>query len=141
MGERSHHGKFSSGFPQGSNLDPLIYLAFIDNFPKPNVSECLGYADDYKFLNCNSSSIYQDLSALNDWLRYLGVLISKTLTWANKAALRVRKAKNALIRLKRSIVCCANQSLELNESCSYIVPIVLYASSVWKPNKVEPKLT
>ena len=68
-------------------------------------------------------------------MKYLGVVVADTLTWAHSQS-RSQKALNALYFIKRNLT-LANYANRKNSYVSYIVPIISYRSSVWKPGKVE----
>ena len=64
------------------------------------------------------------------------VFEADTLTWATHSQSRTQKALNALSSIKRNLS-LANFANRKNSYFSYIVPIISYGSSVWKPGKVE----
>ena len=64
------------------------------------------------------------------------VVVADTLAWATHSQSRTQKASNALSSIKRNLS-LANYANRKNSYVSYIVPIISYGSSVWKPGKVE----
>ena len=69
-------------------------------------------------------------------MKELGAIVADTLTWATPSQSRTEKALNALYSIKRNLS-LANYANRKNSYVSYIVPIISYGSSVWKPGKVE----
>ena len=69
-------------------------------------------------------------------MKDLGVVVADTLTWATHSQSRTQKALNALYSIKRNLS-LANYANRKNSYVSYVVPIISYGSSVWKPGKVE----
>ena len=72
-------------------------------------------------------------------MKDLGVVVADTLSWATHSQFRTQKALNALYSIKRNLS-LANYANRKNSYVSYVVPIISYGSSVWKPGKVELSL-
>lgn len=83
-GQRSHIFDVPSGVPQGSNLGPLLFLAYINDLVKFLNCEVLIYADDVKIFNTIDNTVdcinlQRDIDVLNTWClnNNLGLNISK----------------------------------------------------------------
>ena len=69
-------------------------------------------------------------------IKDLGVVIADTFILATHSQSRTQKTLNALYSIKRNLS-LANYENRKNSYVSYIVPIISYGSSAWKPGKVE----
>ena len=70
-------------------------------------------------------------------LKDLGMIMSKNLNWTSHANNRASKALKALYCIKRNLSPATTMNNRKNAYKSYVVPIVSYASSVWKPSKQD----
>ena len=50
-----------SGVPQGSIRRPLLFLVYINDLPKCVMSSCYGYADDYKIMGTDPTTLHIDI--------------------------------------------------------------------------------
>ena len=50
----------TSGVPQGSILGPLMFILYINDLPTVAMSNCFGYADDYKIVSDNAITLNID---------------------------------------------------------------------------------
>ena len=162
-----------SGVPQGSILGPLLFLAYINDLPKCVMSSCYGYADDYKIMGTDPTTLHIDIRKVWKWcetnemrlnmtksktlvikgecnlsifsykfeqpneLRDLGMIMSKNPNWTSHANNRASKALKALYCIKRNLSPVTTMNNRKNAYNSYVVTIVSYASSVWKPSKQD----
>ena len=76
--------------------------------------------------------IHQQKLAIVDSAKYLGVNISKNLSWKRHVDVVCKKANSTLAFLQRNIPCCPR---EIKVQCyqTYVRPIVEYAAIVWSP--------
>ena len=65
--------------------------------------------------------------------------MSKKISWKTNAESRRRKAWKSYYFLKRNISAIASVKTKVNGYVGYVVPVVSYASQIWKPNKTEAK--
>ena len=56
-----------SGFPQCSILGPFFFLVFINDLPSCVMFATFGYADDYKIVGDNPSTLNIDVRRLWRW--------------------------------------------------------------------------
>ena len=162
-----------SGVPQGSILGPLLFLVNINDLPKCVMSSCYGYADDYKIMGTDPTTLHIDIRKVWKWcetnemrlnmtknktlvikgecnlsifsykfeqpneLKDLGMIMSKNLNWTSPANNRASKALKALYCIKRNLSPATTMNNRKNAYKSYVVSIVSYASSVWKPSKQD----
>ena len=64
---QSSSKRVSSEIPQGSVLDPLLFIIYVNSLPNGIAAKCMVFADDFKwFLHCNR---YNSGSFLNLMVR------------------------------------------------------------------------
>ena len=89
-GIKSKSASITTGVPQGSILDPLLFLIYINDFPSvSNKFEMLMYADDTTLYynldqNSTSDSLNNELKFITNWLD------------ANKLSLNIGKTKHMI---------------------------------------------
>ena len=71
-GERSTVADVATGVPRGTVLGPLLFLAFINDFPEVVSSPVRLFADDclvYRSINKveDTAALQNDMSALQQW--------------------------------------------------------------------------
>ena len=60
----------TSGVPQGSILGPLLFIIFINDFPKCiENSDCFGYCDDMKILSTEEIHLQKDTANVEKWCK------------------------------------------------------------------------
>ena len=120
----------TSGVPQESILGPLMFILYINDLPTVAMSNCFGYADDYKIvsdnaitLNIDSNKIWnwcsRNLMSLNlskcktlhfkkqnipgtDLMKDLGLIVTINLSWTEHAKTRSAKSLKAFFSLKKT---------------------------------------
>ena len=175
-GESSEEVKVTSGVPQGSVLDPLLFLLYINDLPENIQSQVRLFADDtavyLTVTNMQDKQVLQsDLESLQHWERtwdmefnpskcqvihitrskvksryymhnqelesvdaakYLGVTISKDLSWNTHINNITSTANKTLDFVKRNVV-TKNKDIKTMAYNSLVRPKVEYASVVWSP--------
>ena len=66
-------------------------------------------------------------------MKDLGLIITSTLSWTENVTNRSAKALKALCTVNRNISKITTKAMKLKSYKSYVVPIVSYGSSLWKP--------
>ena len=69
----------------------------------------------------------------------LGLRVSENLNWNESCSFRKQKGLCAFFKLKRNISQKCKQKSKLNAYLGYVVPIVIYCSQAWFPNKSQKK--
>ena len=60
----------NSGVPQGSILGPLLFIIFINDFPKCiENSDCFDYCDDMKILSTEEIHLQKDTTNVEKWCK------------------------------------------------------------------------
>ena len=67
--------------------------------------------------------------------RDLGLIVQQNLSWNENCKRRSNTAMSALFQIKRNLTSNCNWRIKLNAYTGYIVPIAVYASQTWLPNK------
>ena len=67
--------------------------------------------------------------------RDLGLIVQQNLSWKENCKRRSNKAMGALFQIKRNLTSNCNWRIKLNAYAGYVVPIAVYASQTWLPNK------
>ena len=99
----SSERQVKSGVPQGSVLGPLFFNVFINDLPKTVMSNCYGYADDYKIVGRNAVTLQLDAARVWKWCN------------ANLMKLNINKSK--VLNLKGNCKIFINdQALEQTDS-------------------------
>ena len=75
-----------SGVPQGSILGPLLFLVYINDLPKCVMSLCYGYADDYKIMGTDPTTLHIDIRKVWKWCE------------TNEMRLNMTKSKTLVIK-------------------------------------------
>ena len=86
--------------------------------------------------DCNLSIFSYKFEQPNE-LKDLGMIMSKILNWTSHANNSASEALKALYCIKRNLSPTTTMNNRKNAYKSYVVPIVSYASSVWKPSKQD----
>ena len=167
----------TSGVPQGSILGPLMFILYINYLPTVAMSNCFGYADDYKIVSDNAITLNIDSNEIWNWcsknftclnlskcktlqfkggmsvcmkkqnipgtdlMKDLGIIVTNNLSWTEHAKTRSAKSLKAFFSLKRNLANSSTISTKKNAYRGYVVPIISYASSLWKPSKSELALS
>ena len=93
---KSNFQTIKTGVPQGSVLGPLLFLIYINDFPRSsNIFNFLMYADDTT-LYCNLNDIEEGNISLNNELNYITDWLA-----CNKLSLNVNKTKFIVFHRKR----------------------------------------
>ena len=73
----SRHYVMSSGLPQGSVLEPLLFLIFVNDLPEQISSECRLFADDALLYSTRDKShvLQEDLKKLSNLVKSLAIRI------------------------------------------------------------------
>ena len=67
--------------------------------------------------------------------RDLGLIVQQNLSWNENCKRISNKAMGALFQIKRNLTSNCNWRIKLNAYAGYVVPIAVYASQTWLPNK------
>ena len=89
-----------------------------------------------KHNSISSSYYFKDISIpLSDHVKYLGVIIDKSLNWSQHINMIVAKANSARSFLQRNLTECLPT---VKSSCysTLVCPIIEYACTVWSPRGV-----
>ena len=94
----SSERQVKSGVPQGSVLGPLFFNVFINDLPKTVMSNCYGYADDYKIDVTNAVTLQLDAARVWKWcnanLMKLNINKSKVLNLKGNCKLFINTSPN-----------------------------------------------
>ena len=74
-------------------------------------------------------------------MKYLGLIVTNNLSWTEHAKTRSAKSLKAFFSLKRNLANSSTISTKKNGYRGSVVPIISYASSLWKPSKSELAIT
>ena len=94
-GVKSRECKVNFGVPQGSSLGPLMFLMFINDFPRHiNNSKVFMYADDIVLISSGDTYVESE--------RLLREDVEVTNEWCNRNCLTVNKKKTKVMRITRN---------------------------------------
>ena len=81
----------TSGVPQGSILGPLMFILYINDLPTVAMSNCFGYADDYKIVSDNAITLNIDSNEIWNWCskNFMSLNLSKCKTLQFKGSMSV----------------------------------------------------
>ena len=109
-----------SGGPQGSVLEPIIFIIFMNDLPNFVISKSFGYAEDYKMVATNSILLQVDAVGIGKWCtrNVMKLIISKfkvlhfkeytNITLICQPLIHINKAKDFGIVMYQELSCTAN---------------------------------
>ena len=74
-------------------------------------------------------------------MKDLELIVTNNLSWTEHAKTRSAKSLKTFFSLKINLAISSTISTKKNSYRGYVVPIISYASSLWKPSKSELALT